>query len=104
VAGLPHKVQLHREHHDQDLVVLTLNVEGAGKEVEAAAVLREREIAVSNFLLAEGMTDAAMETIDCAGVLPSMNLYDRRGKLQQLIGDVDAAELERLVQEALSDR
>jgi hypothetical protein len=105
VAGLPHKVQLHQKYADQGLVVVALNMEGEVKADKVSPMISKLKIDVlHNLLLGEGMTEEANAAVECEGLIPQMNLYDRRGRLRhKIVDDLEPQELELLIEELLKE-
>ncbi len=97
-------MQLHREHQENGLALVTLNMEGEEKLEEAEVILREQEIVANNLILREGMTQDALDQLEHDGVLPAVHLYDRQGQLRhQLTGVIDETELDRFVLALLAE-
>ncbi len=79
-------------------------MDGEEKVAEADELLRTRNINLTNLVLREAMAQSALEAVDSEGVLPAVNLYDRKGQLRhQLTGMIESTELEGLVQALLDE-
>ena len=97
-------MQLHEKLKAQGLEVIALNMEGAEKLESANAILQRLSVAVTNFCLAEGMSDEGLAAVQANGLLPELNLYDRKGRMRfHFEGLIDHEEVERRVGELLNE-
>ena len=105
MAGLPRKVQLHQEYLDDGLVVIALNMEGQVKLEQVEPMIGRLGIEdLHNWLLAEGMTEAANSAVECDGLIPQINLYDRQGRLRhENLDELEPDELDGLIRELLQE-
>jgi hypothetical protein len=98
-------VQLHQKHNDEGLEIITLNMEGEAFLDKARAVIQRLDVGVTNFCLAEAMTDEGLAAVQHeSGILPAINLYDRKGRLRHHFeGEINDDEVEQMLSELLSE-
>jgi hypothetical protein len=82
-----------------------LSVDGIEKSDLVVSTLQGQQAAgIDNRLLAEGMSQEAMELLKCEGSLPWQQLYDRQGQLRYQFGyGAEPGELERRIEELLAE-
>lgn len=84
----PHIVELHRQHRDAGLAVISLSVDEPTEREAVLRFLNEQQADFDNLLGIYGVGTAAADAFEYGGDVPFYKLYDRRGKLRhQFSGD-----------------
>ena len=97
-------MQLHDKYKDQGFEVIAMNMEGEEKLELAEMTLKRLKIAVTNFSLAEAMSDEGLAAAQAEGLLPEINLYDRQGRMRyHFAGAIDHEEVELRLAELLNE-
>ena len=94
---------MYQQLKEQGLEVVTLNMEGDQVLDKATAILAAKHIAVTNFCLLEGSSEAGLAAVQGDGSLPAVNLYDRAGNLRHQTTGLDEEELVRFVRQLLNE-
>jgi len=105
----PHTVALHDRYGGRGLAVISVSLNEAAEEPRVLEHLRSNGATFENLLSRDGMSDAALQGFGLAnGVLPQYRLYDREGNLRMAFPQgtepYDAADIERAVEQLLSER
>jgi thiol-disulfide isomerase/thioredoxin len=80
--NFPHIVQLHRQHGDQGLVVLSLSLDHPDEEPIVRAFLAEQQATFDHLLSQFGNSDQSVSAYSYKGAVPLYKLYDRTGALR----------------------
>lgn len=101
--GLSAKVQLHKEYEGRGVEVITVNLEGEAGMEDALEKLKEHDIRLTNWCFVEAMNDEVTDTLQFE-LLPTLNVYDKKGRLRESIeGDVNHSELQSVIEELLGE-
>jgi thiol-disulfide isomerase/thioredoxin len=84
----PHIVDLHRQHRDAGLAVISLSVDEPDARADVLQFLIEQHAEFDNLLGTYGVGTEAIDAFEYGGDVPFYKLYDRTGKLRyQFSGD-----------------
>ena len=108
LALFPHTVELHRRFGDAGLAVITISLDDPANRSAVRKFLGPNGATMENYLAVYGVGPAAFTAFKIDdGALPHVRLYDHQGKLRKTFASggkaVDAAQLERAVEEMMRD-
>jgi len=105
VEQLPHALELGRQLGDRGLAIVTVSCDETAEASRVAGFLATQKADVATNLISEfGSSTATMEKFEIeGGAVPFYKLYDRKGGLRQTFGVAPTGEIDRAVEQLLSE-